>query len=37
MFAPTDQQFYKEYKSAREIQDPRHRFDPPADPTPPTP
>lgn len=37
MFAPTDQQFYQEYKSAREIKDLGHRFDPPADPTPPTP
>jgi hypothetical protein len=36
MFAPSDQQFYQEYKSAREIKDLGHRFDPPADPTPPT-
>jgi len=37
MFAPTDQQFYQEYKSAREIKDLGHRFDKPKDPTPPTP
>jgi hypothetical protein len=41
MFAPTDQQFYQEYKSAREIKDLGHRFDDdddtPPDPTPPTP
>ena len=37
MFAPTDQQFYLEYKSAREIKDLGHRFDEPDEPTPPTP
>jgi hypothetical protein len=37
MFAPTDQQFYLEYKSAREIKDLGHRFNEPAEPTPPTP
>lgn len=37
MFAPSDQQFYQEYKSAREIKDLGHRFDEPEDPTPPTP
>jgi hypothetical protein len=36
-FNPSDMQFYQEYKSAREIKDLGHRFDPPADPTPPTP
>lgn len=34
MFAPTDQQFYLEYKSAREIKDLGHRFDEPDEPTP---
>ena len=37
MFAPTDQQFYLEYKSAREIKNLGHRFDEPDEPTPPTP
>ena len=37
MFAPTDQQFYLEYKSAREIKDLGHRFNEPTEPTPPTP
>ena len=36
-FKSSDSQFYLEYKSAREIKDLGHRFDPPADPTPPTP
>ena len=42
-FNSSDQQFYLEYKSAREIKDLGHRFDeddptpPPSDPTPPTP
>ena len=37
MFAPSDQQFYQEYKSAREIKDLGHRLETPAEPTPPTP
>lgn len=37
MFSPTDQQFYQEYKSAREIKDLGHRLETPAEPTPPTP
>ncbi|MBE0538477.1 MAG: hypothetical protein IH620_02095 [Ignavibacterium sp.] len=37
MFKPTDEQFYLEYKSAREIKDLGHRFSEPDEPTPPTP
>jgi hypothetical protein len=37
MFKPSDDQFYLEYKSAREIKDLGHRFDEPDEPTPPTP
>lgn len=37
MFKQTDEQFYLEYKSAREIKDLGHRFDEPDEPTPPTP
>ena len=37
MFKPSDEQFYLEYKSAREIRDLGHRIDEPDEPTPPTP